>query len=103
MSETAELDSVDWHILEELQNDATLPNRATWIATGNNPQLSGELTRRTVRIRVDAQLDEAAWAAAQPIDVPYESVRWRRDTNPLLVPVASESTVHSAMAEVISL
>lgn len=35
----------------------TLPNRATWIATGNNPQLSGELARRTVRIRVDAQLE----------------------------------------------
>jgi hypothetical protein len=32
----------------------TLPNRATWIATGNNPQLSGEITRRTVRIRLDA-------------------------------------------------
>jgi hypothetical protein len=26
---------------------------------------------------------------------------WRRDTNPLLLPVESESTVHSAMAEVI--
>ena len=27
MREQAELDSVDWHILEELQNDATLANR----------------------------------------------------------------------------
>ena len=27
MGESVELDSVDWSILEELQNDATLPNR----------------------------------------------------------------------------
>ncbi|NHD17057.1 MULTISPECIES: Lrp/AsnC family transcriptional regulator [unclassified Actinopolyspora] len=27
MTNTVELDSVDWRILEELQNDATLPNR----------------------------------------------------------------------------
>lgn len=27
MTESVELDSVDWRILEELQNDATLPNR----------------------------------------------------------------------------
>src|SRR5919204_4915981 len=27
MSEIAELDSVDWRILDELQNNATLPNR----------------------------------------------------------------------------
>jgi putative DNA primase/helicase len=35
----------------------TLPNRATWIATGNNPQLSGEIARRTVRIRVDSEME----------------------------------------------
>jgi hypothetical protein len=35
----------------------TLPNRATWIATGNNPALSGEIARRTVRIRLDANME----------------------------------------------
>lgn len=35
----------------------TLPNRATWVTTGNNPQLSGELTRRAVRIRLDARVE----------------------------------------------
>jgi putative DNA primase/helicase len=34
-----------------------LPNRATWIATGNNPQLSGEILRRTIRIRLDAKME----------------------------------------------
>jgi hypothetical protein len=35
----------------------TLPNRATWIATGNNPQLSSEIARRAVRIRIDANME----------------------------------------------
>ncbi len=35
----------------------TLPNRAIWIATGNNPALSGEIARRTVRIRLDAKVE----------------------------------------------
>ena len=34
-----------------------LPVRCAWIATGNNPALSAELTRRTVRIRLDAKVD----------------------------------------------
>ncbi|MDP9355886.1 MAG: bifunctional DNA primase/polymerase, partial [Chloroflexota bacterium] len=31
-----------------------LPIRCVWTATGNNPSLSSEITRRTVRIRLDA-------------------------------------------------
>lgn len=34
-----------------------LPVRCTWIATGNNPALSSEITRRTIRIRLDAKRD----------------------------------------------
>jgi len=34
-----------------------LPNRATWVATGNNPALSGEMARRTARIRLDARME----------------------------------------------
>ncbi|MBA3737331.1 MAG: hypothetical protein H0W97_02060 [Actinobacteria bacterium] len=33
------------------------PVRTTWIATGNNPALSREIARRTVRCRMDAGLD----------------------------------------------
>jgi hypothetical protein len=33
------------------------PIRCAWVATGNNPALSNELTRRTVRIRLDAGMD----------------------------------------------
>lgn len=31
-----------------------VPNRAAWIATGNNPELSTEIARRAVRIRLDS-------------------------------------------------
>src|SRR5262249_41037636 len=31
--------------------------RMTWIATGNNPALSHEIARRTVRIRLDSKVD----------------------------------------------
>ena len=34
-----------------------LPIRCAWVATGNNPSLSSEISRRTVRIRIDAKQD----------------------------------------------
>ena len=34
-----------------------LPNRALWMSTGNNPVLSRELARRSVRIRLDASVE----------------------------------------------
>src|SRR5205085_351004 len=36
---------------------ARLPVRCAWMATGNNPAMSTEIARRTVRIRMDAKLD----------------------------------------------
>jgi hypothetical protein len=36
-----------------------LPNMAMWMLTGNNPRLSGELTRRSIRIRIDPKRDRA--------------------------------------------
>jgi hypothetical protein len=36
---------------------ARLPVRCVWLATGNNPAVSTEIARRTVRIRLDAKLD----------------------------------------------
>ena len=37
-----------------------IPVRAVWLASGNNPTLSNEITRRTVRIRLDAH-QERPW------------------------------------------
>lgn len=34
-----------------------VPVRCVWIATGNNPILSAEIARRTIRIRLDAKVD----------------------------------------------
>ena len=34
-----------------------LPNRATWLVTANNPELSNELSRRCVRIRIDSGIE----------------------------------------------
>lgn len=39
-------------------NKIDLPNRALWLLTGNNPQLSMELARRCVRIRLDPGIDQ---------------------------------------------
>lgn len=36
---------------------ARFPVRCAWIATGNNPSLSSEIARRTIRIRLDARAD----------------------------------------------
>jgi DNA primase catalytic core len=37
----------------------TVPNNAVWILTGNNPQMSRDLARRSVRIRLDAKVEHA--------------------------------------------
>ena len=36
---------------------ARVPVRCVWVGTGNNPALSNEMTRRTVRIRLDAKVE----------------------------------------------
>lgn len=38
-----------------LSKNATVPNRATWVATGNNIDVGGDLARRCYRIRLDAR------------------------------------------------
>ncbi|MBA3973372.1 MAG: hypothetical protein C0504_04030 [Candidatus Solibacter sp.] len=34
-----------------------LPNKALWLMTGNNPRLSGEMSRRCIRLRIDPRID----------------------------------------------
>jgi putative DNA primase/helicase len=36
----------------------TVPNRTTWVATGNNVELSDEIRRRTVSVRMDARRED---------------------------------------------
>lgn len=40
-----------------------LPNRAVWMLTGNNPKLSKDMARRSIRIRIDSKVDRA-WTRA---------------------------------------
>src|SRR5215470_13321176 len=35
----------------------SFPVTCAWVATGNNPSVSSEIARRTVRIRLDAKVD----------------------------------------------
>lgn len=46
MTQSVELDSVDWRILEELQNDATLPNRTLAERAGLAPSSCLQRVRR---------------------------------------------------------
>jgi hypothetical protein len=43
-----------------LSKMVSLPNRALWMVTGNNLSMSGEIVRRTVRIRLDAEMEDPA-------------------------------------------
>ncbi|MBZ4329717.1 CHC2 zinc finger domain-containing protein [Corallococcus coralloides] len=56
----AMLTSTSWtdRLLGKTQK-LTLPNTAMWMLTGNNPKLSKDIARRSVRIRIDPKLDRA--------------------------------------------
>lgn len=38
--------------------DVVLPVRCVWVASGNNPTMSTEVARRTIRIRIDPRVDQ---------------------------------------------
>jgi putative DNA primase/helicase len=64
----------------------TVPIRCAWVATGNNPALSNEMVRRSVRIRLDAKRDRPflregfrhpdlrAWAAAHRAELVWAAL-----------------------------
>ena len=64
--------------------DAHLPNRCVWVATGNNPSLSSEMVRRSVRIRLDARQER-----------PEDRDDWR---HPDLLRWAAENRAHLVRA-----
>jgi hypothetical protein len=52
------LTAVNWTDRQpHAQKVLTLPNRAVWAFTGNNPRFTSELARRCIRIRLDAKVD----------------------------------------------
>jgi hypothetical protein len=57
-SVSAAITAVTWEDRKLGSSDTLrLPVRCVWTATGNNPSLSSEISRRVVRIRLDAKVD----------------------------------------------
>lgn len=60
----------------------TLPVRCTWVTTANNPTTSTEIARRSIRIRLDPQIDQP-WLRE---GFKYEDLRaWARDNRAALI------------------
>src|SRR5207244_2518221 len=62
-----------------------LPNRAVWLASGNNTKLSRELIRRTLWCRLDARVD-APWERSE-FRHPH-LIRWAKENRGALVHAA---------------
>jgi hypothetical protein len=60
----------------------TLPNRALWLLTANNPRLSLEIARRCVRIRIDPKMERPWWRQGFKHDPVTE---WAKANRPQLV------------------
>jgi hypothetical protein len=77
------LTSVDWtdRVLGETKM-TTLKNFSLWMLTANNPQLTMELARRSIRIRLDAKLDQP-WRRKE-FKHPYIE-EWAKNNRMLLV------------------
>lgn len=59
-----------------------IPVRCAWLATGNNPALSNEISRRAIRIRLDARIDRP-WLRSGFTHDPL--LTWAREHRPRLV------------------
>jgi len=57
------------------------PVRCTWIATGNNPEISQEIMRRVVRIRLDARVEQPWMRKFKRSDLPG----WVRENRARLI------------------
>lgn len=64
-----------------------LPVRCAWVATGNNPELSTEIARRSIRCRLDAKSDRPF--QRDPSSFRHPSLReWARDRRGELIAAA---------------
>lgn len=70
MREAVELDSVDWRILEELQNDATLPNRTLAERVGLAPSSCLQRVRRLreQQVIIGSHIDVDPAATGLPLE-----------------------------------
>jgi len=58
----------------------TAPNRATWIATGNNAELSTDIARRSIRVRLNRKMERPwEWQGARIKDLEGWTLGHRRD------------------------
>ncbi|MHB1256098.1 MAG: hypothetical protein ACYCXI_07745 [Dethiobacteraceae bacterium] len=58
-----------------------IPNRATWLATGNNVEMSDEMARRIIPIRLDAQVERPEDRTGFRRELPG----WAHENRPTLV------------------
>lgn len=63
-----------------------VPNEALWIMTGNNPQLSAELSRRCIWIRIDAET-ERPWERNEDCFKHPELLKWTKEKRSQLLNV----------------
>lgn len=73
-------------ILGKSEN-ANLPVRSLWVATGNNPAVSSEIARRCVPIRIDPKMDRPADRPADGFRHP-RLLEWTRNNRGQLVQAA---------------
>jgi putative DNA primase/helicase len=59
-------------------SEIDLPNRAVWVATSNNATLSRDITRRTISIRLDANVENPAGRAIKREDPLLDYARKNR-------------------------
>jgi hypothetical protein len=62
-------------------DNVKLPVRCCWVASANNPVLSNEIARRTIRIRIDAKVDKP-WLRVQFRH--SDLLQWVKDNRPQL-------------------
>jgi hypothetical protein len=60
-----------------VSENARVPNTAVWFATANNPVVSNEIARRTVRIRIDARQDRPHLRAGFRHELPAWAIEHR--------------------------
>ncbi len=94
-----------------------IPVRCAWIATGNNPALSAEIARRTIRIRLDAKNDRPwlrtkfkhpdlrAWMKEKRADLVWSALvlvrRWIATGRPKAPPSVQRLGMFESWTEVI--
>ena len=67
-----------------MSKEVLLPNNATWIATGNNVRLAGDLPRRCIWIKMDAKLAQPWLDRGKPYTHPH-LLEWVKENRGLIL------------------